>query len=154
LRFVQGTAAGAGQQVAAAQLTDEELARVKITSAVGVHAVPLAEWVLTALLWFTKDVPHLLEAQAEKRWEHYANRELRGQTVVVLGVGAIGLEIARLASAFGMRVIGVKRHVEDLPHVDAVHAPDELDDLVAEADAVVVTLPLTDETRGMVSRRT
>jgi phosphoglycerate dehydrogenase-like enzyme len=154
LRFVQGTAAGAGQQVAAAGLTDEELARVQITSAVGVHAVPLAEWTMTALLWFTKNVAYLVEAQAERRWEHYANHELRGQTVVVVGVGAIGLEIARLADAFGMRVIGVKRHVEPLPHVESVHLPEELDELVGEADAVVVTLPLTEETRGLVSRRT
>src|SRR5262249_5929478 len=95
-----------------------------------------------------------LEAQAGRRWEHYANQELRGQTVVVVGVGAIGLEIARLASAFGMRVVGVKRHVEDLPHVDSVHPPEELDDLVGDADAIVVTLPLTDETRGLISRRT
>jgi phosphoglycerate dehydrogenase-like enzyme len=154
LRFVQGTAAGAGQQVAASGLTDEELARVRVTSAVGVHAVPLAEWTMTALLWFAKDLPHLIEAQAKRRWEHHANHELRGQTVVVVGVGAIGLEIARLADAFGMRVIGVKRHVEDLPHVASVHPPDALDDLVAEADAVVVTLPLTEETRGLISRRT
>lgn len=154
LRFVQGTAAGAGQQVAAAGLTDEELGRVKITSAVGVHAVPLAEWTMLALLAFTKDLARLQAAQAERRWEHYANHELRGQTVVVVGVGAIGLEVARLASAFGMRVIGVKRHIEALPHVESVHLPVELDDIVAAADAVVVTLPLTDETRGLVSRRT
>jgi phosphoglycerate dehydrogenase-like enzyme len=151
---VQGTAAGAGQQVAAAGLTDEELARVRITSAVGVHAVPLAEWTMLALLTFTKDLPRLLEAQAERRWEHYANHELRGRTVVVVGVGAIGLEVARLADAFGMRVLGVKRHVEDLPHVESVHPPEKLDDLVGEADAIVVTLPLTEETRGLVSRRT
>jgi phosphoglycerate dehydrogenase-like enzyme len=154
LRFVQGTAAGAGQQVAAAGLTDEELARVRITSAVGVHAVPLAEWTMTALLWFTKNLPYLVGAQTDRRWEHHANHELRGQTVVVVGVGAIGLEIARLADAFGMRVIGVKRHVEPLPHVDLVHPPEKLDELVGDADAVVVTLPLTDETRGLVSRRT
>jgi phosphoglycerate dehydrogenase-like enzyme len=154
LRFVQGTAAGAGQQVAAAKLTDEELARVRITSAVGVHAVPLAEWAILALLTFTKALPRLMQAQTERRWEHYANAELRGQTVIVVGVGAIGLEIARLADAFGMRVLGVKRQIEDLPHVESVHPPEELDELVGEADAVVVTLPLTEETRGLVGRRT
>jgi phosphoglycerate dehydrogenase-like enzyme len=154
LRFVQGTAAGAGQQVAAAGLTDDELARVQITSAVGVHAVPLAEWTMLALLAFTRDLAHLQKAQTERRWEHYANHELRGQTVVVVGVGAIGLEIARLADAFGMRVLGVKRHIEPLPHLESVHPPEDLDELVGDADAVVVTLPLTDETRGLVSRRT
>jgi glyoxylate/hydroxypyruvate reductase len=154
LRFVQGTAAGAGQQVAAAGLNDEELARVRITSAVGVHSVPLAEWTMTALLWFTKDLPRLIEAQTERQWEHHANAELRGQTVLVVGVGAIGLEIARLADAFGMRVLGVKRNVEALPHVESVHPPDELEHLVGEADAIVVTLPLTEETRGLVSRST
>jgi phosphoglycerate dehydrogenase-like enzyme len=155
LRFVQATAAGAGQQVRRAELTADELKRVAISSASGVHAVPLAEWSIFGLLAFAKGLPRLRRDAIERRWDHYPTTELRGQTLIVVGVGAIGLEVARLASAFGMRVIGVKRRTdEQLPHVDALHPPEQLRELVADAHAIVVTLPLTDETRGLIDRET
>jgi len=155
LRFLQATAAGAGEQVRAAGLSAEELDRVAIASASGVHAVPLAEWSLFGLLAFTKGLPRLRRDGAERHWDHYPVDELRGRTVLVVGVGEIGAEVARLASAFGMRVVGVKRDIaEPVAHVDALHPPTAIDDLVGDVDAVVITLPLTDETRGLVSRRT
>jgi phosphoglycerate dehydrogenase-like enzyme len=155
LRFLQATAAGAGQQVRAAGLSAEELERVAITSASGVHAIPLAEWSMFGVLAFTKDLPRLLRNTAERGWPHYPACELRGKTMLVVGVGEIGRETARLASAFGMRVVGVKRDVlEQVPHVESVHPPEELRELVSDADAIVITLPLTDETRGLVDRET
>jgi phosphoglycerate dehydrogenase-like enzyme len=155
LRFVQATAAGAGQQVRRAELTAEELARVAISSASGVHAVPLAEWSIFGLLAFTKGLPRLRRDAVQRHWGHYPINELRGQTLLVVGVGAIGLEVARLASAFGMRVVGVKRNAgEQLPHVDSLHPPEQLLELVPDAHAIVVTLPLTDETRGLIDRAT
>lgn len=155
LRFVQGTWAGAGQQVRAAGLTSDELERVAISSASGVHAVPLAEWSIFGLLAFAKQLPRVQRDTADRRWSHYPIEELRGKTLLVVGVGAIGLEVARLASAFGMRVIGVKRNVADaVTHVDSVHPAEELGGLVGAADAIVITLPLTDETRGLIDRAT
>jgi phosphoglycerate dehydrogenase-like enzyme len=155
LRFVQATAAGAGQQVRRAQLTADELERVAISSASGVHAVPLAEWSIFGLLAFTKALPRLRRDALTHHWGHYPVDELRGRTVVVVGVGAIGLEVARLASAFGMHVVGVKRHADvELPNVESVHPPERLRELVGDAHAVVVTLPLTDETRGLIDRET
>jgi phosphoglycerate dehydrogenase-like enzyme len=155
LRFVQATSAGAGQQVRRAELTADELERVAISSASGVHAVPLAEWSIFGLLAFTKQLPRLRRDATERRWDHYPLDELRGKTLLVIGVGAIGLEVARLASAFGMRVLGVKRNAdEQLPHVESVHPPEELRELVGDAHAIVVTLPLTDETRGLIDRET
>jgi phosphoglycerate dehydrogenase-like enzyme len=155
LRFVQATAAGAGQQVRRAELTTDELQRVAISSASGVHAVPLAEWSIFGLLAFAKGLPRLRRDALDRRWDHYPATELRGQTLLVVGVGAIGLEVARLASAFGMRVVGIKRDIdEELPHVDSVHPPEHLRELVGDAYAIVVTLPLTDETRGLIDRET
>ncbi len=155
LRFVQATAAGAGEQVRAARLTPAELGRVAIASASGVHAVPLAEWSLLGLLAFTKGLPRLRRDAAERRWDHYPVAELRGRTLLVVGIGEIGAEVARLAGALGMRVLGVKRDTtEPVEHVEAVHPPSAIDDLVAEADAIVITLPLTEETRGLISRST
>ena len=155
LRLVQATAAGAGQQVRRAELTADELERVAICSASGVHAVPLAEWSIFGLLAFTKGLPRLRRDAMQRYWAHYPTTELRGQTLLVVGVGAIGLEVARLASAFGMRVVGVKRNTNvELPNVDSLHPPERLRELVGDAHAIVVTLPLTDETRGLIDRET
>jgi phosphoglycerate dehydrogenase-like enzyme len=154
LRWVQGTAAGTGEQVRAAGLTAEELERVAITSASGVHVGPLAEFCLLGLLAFTKGLPRLRADQQAHHWDHYPVPELRGGTLLILGLGAIGTEVARLAKAFGMRTLGINRRgASDSPHVDETHAPDRLHDLLARADAVVVTLPLTTETLGMLDEQ-
>jgi phosphoglycerate dehydrogenase-like enzyme len=151
LRWVQATAGGAGEQVAAAGLTDEELARVLVTSASGVHAGPLAEFALFGLLAFTKDLPRLLADAKERHWEHRSVGELAGRTLLVVGLGAIGREVARLAKAFGMHVVAVNRTGKaGVADVDEVRPPRFLGDLLPIAHAVVVTLPLTAETRGMI----
>jgi phosphoglycerate dehydrogenase-like enzyme len=151
LRWVQGTAAGTGEQIKAAGLSKEELERVVITSASGVHVGPLAEFCLMGLLHFTKDVPRLAADQRAHRWDHYPVSEMRGSTLLVLGLGAIGTEVARLAKAFGMHTIGVNRRgVSDSPHVDEVYTADSLHEVLGRAGALVVTLPLTDETQGML----
>ena len=90
LRFVQATYAGAGQQLAAAELTREELDRVAFASSSGVHATPLAEWALFGILAFTKGLPRLLADKRARRWDHYPVDELPGATLLVVGQGAIG----------------------------------------------------------------
>lgn len=151
LRWVQGTAAGTGEQVKAAGLSVGELERVVFTSASGVHVGPLAEFCMLGLLTFTKGLARLQADQRAHRWDHYPVGELRGRTLLILGLGAIGTEVARLAKAFGMRTLAVNRHgCSDSPHVDETHATQMLHELLGSADAVVVTLPLTEETRGML----
>jgi phosphoglycerate dehydrogenase-like enzyme len=151
LRWVQATSAGAGEQVSAAELTREELERVTVTSAAGVHAGPLAEFALLGLLAFTKDLPRLRADQQAHRWGHYPVGELSGRTVLIVGLGQIGEEVARLAAAFGMRVIGVNRSGRaDSPHVHEVRTTSQLQDCMPEADAIVVSAPLTRETAGLI----
>jgi phosphoglycerate dehydrogenase-like enzyme len=151
LRWVQGTAAGMGQQVRAAGLSPDELDRVTFTSSVGVHATQLAEWAMLGLLAFTKDLPRLQRDQRARRWDHYALRELAGQRLLVIGLGHIGREVARSARALGMRVTGVRRKPrdEDLDWVDRTASTAELADLVPEADAVVLALTATVEPEGL-----
>lgn len=151
LRFVQGTAAGAGEQVAAAGLSTAELDRVAVTSASGVHAGPLAEFALLGLLAFARGLPRLQREQAAHRWEHYPTPELAGRTIVVLGVGAIGARIAVLAKAVGMYVIGVNAsgRAPEAP-VDEHVSAEQLPQVARRADALVVTLPATAQTVGMV----
>ena len=151
LRWVQATAGGAGEQVQAAGLTAEELDRVTITRAGGVHVGPLAEFAVFGVLAFTKGLPRLLADQAARRWEHYPVNELAGATLLVVGLGAIGTEVARLAKAFGMRVLGVNRTGRtDCPDVDEVRPARFLGDLLPVSHAVVLTLPLTEQTRGLI----
>jgi glyoxylate/hydroxypyruvate reductase A len=109
LRFVQATFAGAGQQLAAAQLPREDLERISWTSSAGVHATPLAEWSLFGILALTKGLPRLQADKAARHWDHYPVDEARGTTVLVAGLGEIGREVARLAEALGMRVLSLTR---------------------------------------------
>ena len=147
----EATAAGAGEQVRSAELSREELERVAVTSAAGVHAGPLAEFALFGLLAFAKDLPRLLTDQRDRRWGHYTVGELSGQTLLIVGLGQIGDEVARLATGFGMRVIGINRSgTADAPHIDEVHRTSELREYLGEADAIVISVPLTEETRGLI----
>lgn len=140
LRWVQATFAGAGQQLAAAGLAREDVDRIIWTSSVGIHATPLGEWALFGILALTKGQPRLDADKHERRWSHYPVDEVRGTTVLIAGLGEIGREVARLAEAFGMHVLSVRRNEGDL------------DELLPRADSVVITLPLTAETRGMFRR--
>lgn len=153
LRWIQATSAGAGEQVKAAGLSEADLERVAVTTASGVHATPLAEFCLLGLMAFTKDLPKLLDDKSERRWDHYPVQELKGQTVLVVGLGKIGLEVARLARCFGMHTLGLKRQPEgDLPEVDELYPSQRLKEIIPRADAVVVTLPLTEETSNLIDR--
>ena len=147
----QATAGGAGEQVRAADLSAAELDRVMITRAGGVHAGPLAEFAILGVLAFTKDLPRLLADKQARRWGHYPVAELAGTTMLVLGLGSVGAEVARMAKALGMRVIAVNRTGRsDSPYVDEVRPSRFLADLLPIAHSVVLTLPLTEQTRGMI----
>ena len=157
LRWVHATSAGAGEQVRRAGLPAEALERVAITTSSGVHAVPLAEFAIFGLLAMAKDVPRLIEDQRARAWPEVRQpfRELSGQTLFLVGVGEIGREVARLGKALGMRTVGFRRSEGPPPEwVDEVHGPQRLAELAGRADAMVVSLPLTDQTAGLIDRAT
>jgi phosphoglycerate dehydrogenase-like enzyme len=157
LRWVHATSAGAGEVVRAAKLPPEALKRITITTSSGVHAIPLAEFAILGLLAIAKDLPRFAEDQRARAWPELRRpmRELDGQTLILVGLGEIGRETARLAKAFGMRTVGIRRSRKPPPtHVDEVHGPDRLSELARRADAMVVSLPLTEETAGLIDRAT
>jgi phosphoglycerate dehydrogenase-like enzyme len=157
LRWVHATSAGAGELVRGAGLDPDALDRVVVTTSSGVHAVPLAEFAIGGLLAVAKDLPGLAAAQRDRSWPEVRQplRELRGQTLVLVGLGEIGREVARLGKALGMRTVGVRRGKGDpLPFTDEVHGADRLPELAGRADAMVVSLPLTGETAGLLDRAT
>jgi glyoxylate/hydroxypyruvate reductase len=157
LRWVHATSAGAGEQVREAGLSPEALKRVVITTSSGVHAVPLAEFAILGLLAMAKELPRLIEDQRARVWPEVRRpvRELSGQTLFLLGLGEIGREVARLGKALGMRTAGFRRTEGPPPEwVDEVHGPQRLAELAGQADAMVVSLPMTEQTAGLVDRAT
>lgn len=156
LRWVQTMAAGGGASVKDAHLTDRELKRVTFTTSAGVHARPLAEFALFGLLAGAKNLPRLERDQRDHAWPHrWAMNQLSEQTIFILGLGSIGAHTASLLSSIGTTVIGTSRHAVSLPAVSEVVDPRDhgaMMQAMARADGVVVTLPGTDETRGMLSR--
>ena len=157
LRWVHATSAGAGEQVRKAGLPAEALERVTITTSSGVHAVPLAEFAILGLLAIARELPRFVEEQRARAWPEVRRplRELDGQTLFLVGLGDIGRETARLGKAFGMRTVGFRRTEGPPPeHVDEVHGPQRLPELAGRADAMVVSLPLTDQTAGLIDRAT
>lgn len=153
LRWIQFTSSGVGPFVLAHGLDRPDLL---LTNAAGIHAVPLAEHVLLSLLYFWKDVPARRRDQRDHVWERYAGRELRGATVLVVGMGAVGQEVARTCRAIGLRVIGMRRSPVADPasvHADAVVPPQRLLETLPEADAVVLIAPHTPETERMIDAR-
>jgi phosphoglycerate dehydrogenase-like enzyme len=127
-----------------------EAAGVAVTNASGVHAEPIAEQVLGYLLTFERRLHRAARQRHRGVWEGYSAGELRGKTVCVAGLGAIGSRVAELCAALGCRVVGTKRDPETGPDAaDEVHPPDALHGLLAEADHVVAACPLTDETADL-----
>lgn len=152
LRWVQVMAAGGGSQVKAAQLTAEELERVVFTTGAGVHGGPLAEFALFGLLAGAKRLPRLAAQQRRHEWSgRFEMGQLSEQTILVLGLGGIGVQVARLLKAFGARVIGVSRHGTPVDGVDEFVLPDRIAEIAPDVDAVVAALPGTAATERILS---
>jgi phosphoglycerate dehydrogenase-like enzyme len=153
LSWVQATSAGIGQLVAKHRYA-ERMPETVFTTASGVHAIPLAEYTLMSILMFRRKVPQMLTDQRELRWRRFASTDLTGRSLVVVGVGSIGREVARLASSFGMRTIGVKRTVAGVDpaslHVEALYPFNELHAALGGAEHVVLSAPHTPETERMI----
>ncbi|MET0302827.1 MAG: D-2-hydroxyacid dehydrogenase [Microbacteriaceae bacterium] len=153
LRWLQATSSGVAQVLVRLGIT--ETPDYTITTAAGVHAVPLAEFALTGILHVVKGVPMLRRRQAARHWERYTTRQVQGLHAVVVGLGTVGRETVRLLSAAGLVVTAVGRDGRhyDVPGAARVVGFSELDDLLPTADALVLSCPLTDETRGLMDGR-
>lgn len=123
---------------------------IVLTNASGVHSVPITEQIFSMLLAYTRNLHHAVRYQTENRWDKSGTfRELHGKTAVIVGVGQIGSNTAKVAKAFGMRTVGVRRSGKADPNVDVMYKVDELDQALAEGDFIINILPLTDETKGL-----
>ncbi|MBG0739542.1 D-2-hydroxyacid dehydrogenase [Paeniglutamicibacter antarcticus] len=150
LRWVQATVSGPGGLVQAAGLTAQELDRLQITGVDGIQAGPRAEFAIFALLAFAQGLAPLRSASLGHS-EQSAMAELAGQTLLVLGLGPAGAEVARLGKAFGMHVLAVTRTGNGrAPNVDQLRPARFLGDMLPVSPAVVLALPLTEKTTGLI----
>jgi phosphoglycerate dehydrogenase-like enzyme len=147
LRWAQSLTAGMEQWLAAPDLPEA----LVLTCARGTHRVQMPENILAALFVATKQLAGIAVDQRERRWRRRVNDTLAGKTLGILGLGAIGREVARKASALEMRVIGTVREPRPLPHVRQVHGPEGTDAVLAESDFVLLLLPSTQHTRNLVN---
>lgn len=151
LRWVQARSAGVDRYMGISALVERD--EVLLTNFRGVHGPTIADHTMAMLLALTRDLPGSLAAQREARWDRASTLErtaLDGRTMLVVGLGGIGTEIARRAHGFGMRVIATRRGDEGAPaFVDRVGKPSELHAMLAEADVVAIAVPLTAETEGL-----
>jgi phosphoglycerate dehydrogenase-like enzyme len=121
-----------------------------LTSANGVHAYPISETIFGLMLALTRKIHTYVKNQQKKTWHHaHMGLEIHEKTIGIIGVGTIGKETAKIAKAFGMRVLGVRHSGQPVDYVDEIYTPDQLDKLLPNCDYVVVTLPLTKETNRL-----
>ncbi len=124
---------------------------VPMTNGRGLYGRSLAEWTIGAMAYFAFDFRRLLRNQAAGKWESFDHPTLFGRTLGIVGYGAIGRAIAERARPFGIRILAMRRTPGDPdPLVDRTFAPAQLNEMLAECDYVVVTAPLTAETRGLI----
>jgi len=154
LRWVMTTAAGGGGQVKAAALDRTALDRIVFTTSAGVHGGPLAEFAVFGVLAGAKGLSRLRADQDARVWpDRWEMRQLDEMTVLVVGLGGIGAECARRFHALGATVWGTTRSGDSVPGVDRLVPLDELAQAVTEVDAIVVTLPGTDQTHHLIGER-
>ncbi len=153
LEWIQLASAGANQ-ILSRPIGDD----VVITKMPGLAARVIGEWVLAFMLMDAKRMVAHLDAQRRGRWGRSDPDTLEGKTIGIVGYGAIGAEIARLADGFGMRVVGIRRRAsgDGAPPADAppcvalIWPPGRLQDVLSESDYVVLAVPLTAETRHLI----
>ncbi len=137
------------------RILSPELSRSKVvvTNMSGIHEVTIAEFVLMLMLMFVKQVPRSFYQQIEGRWKWFPVDVLAGKTVGIVGLGRIGREVARVSRFFDMKVVATRRSatVGDVEeNVDLLLPPARLHELLSLSDFVVLALPLTDDSRGLI----
>ncbi len=153
LKWVHYTSSGIGQQLHVSELNAKG---VITTSSTGSNAEPVAQTGITGLLMLARGFGSHIRGQAKREWKPLRGaalpNDLRGQTVLLIGVGAIGKKVAVYAQAFGLKVLGVRRTPKQADDtVDELHPPSKLPELYPRADWIMLCCPLTKETENLIN---
>ena len=151
LRWLQQWGAGADWLIDHPEMALQDYI---LTNTSGLHAIPISEHILMLMLAIARQLPGSVRAQSRRDWlRHESNGifELVDKTMLLVGVGAIGQRTAIISRAMGMHVLGVRRNpAVQAREVEQMFGPDQLRKVLPQADFVVLTVPLTPETRGMI----
>ncbi|MBI2910265.1 MAG: D-2-hydroxyacid dehydrogenase [Chloroflexi bacterium] len=143
---------GAGVEFVEPEVLDSG---IMVTNSKGALAIPIAEHVMAFIFTLAKDITRLCQARLERCWERFETVELTGRTLGIVGMGAIGSHLARMAKGVGMKVIAARRSANrrerGVGPVDEVYPRGALHDMLAESDFVTLALPLTGETQNLIS---
>ncbi len=154
LRWFQQWGAGANWLMDHPEAIEKDFV---LTNASGVHSIPISEHIMAFLLAFARDLPNSFATQKAHDWKRGKKSEvfeLAGKTLLLIGVGAIGQRTAQIASALGMKVWGIRRNpAEKAEGIEKMVGPEELDQLLPEADFIVLTVPETPETLHMIDAK-
>jgi phosphoglycerate dehydrogenase-like enzyme len=153
LRWVQASSAGIDSFVRSNGLDRSPIA---FTTAAGIHGQPLAEFVMWAMLSAAKNYPIAREQQRANLWRRFHSNEVQGSSMLLVGVGGVGRNVAKLARAMGVRVVGIKRQLAGVSasdlNLDALVPLSEIDAVLPDANHVVLACPLTPATEGLLNR--
>jgi glyoxylate/hydroxypyruvate reductase A len=150
LRWISSTGAGVDNVMAAREWLPKG---VPVTRMVHVFDTAMAEYVLGFLLAVQINFRQIFRQQESKTWKGWHFPPLRGATAVVVGLGSIGSEVARTLKGHGLNVIGVSRTGQPVEGLDEVYTVDQIDVVLPRADYLVLVVPLTPETRGLIDGR-
>ena len=146
LRWIQAMTAGVEGWLALADLPAE----VTLTCARGTHRESMPENIIGALLYVAKPYAEAVENQKQRKWIHNVAQPLTGKTLGILGLGAIGADVARVAATLGMQVIGTKRRPQPMAHVAQVFPPERTPEVLGQSNFVLLLLPATSETINFI----
>jgi phosphoglycerate dehydrogenase-like enzyme len=149
MKFLQSGFAGMDAPILQDVLKIEN---VHIANASSVYAIPIAHYVFSQILRWNKRIDHHIEYQQSKNWAPIAgDGELTNKTLVILGYGGIGSQVAKLGKAFGMRVTGIRRNPQDDEYADEVLGLDRFEELLPLTDYLVLSLPDSPQTRDIIN---
>jgi glyoxylate/hydroxypyruvate reductase A len=149
LRWIQSALAGVDHIVRSPFLRDEIL----LTRVGGVFGKFMAEYVLGYMLYRILQINRVIDNQRKACWEPFMPGTLEKKVLGILGLGEIGSEIARKAKTFGMKILGLKRTEGKSPYVDQLFLESQLSEFLPQPDFLVITVPLTPSTRGLIGAR-
>lgn len=149
LKFIQLTSAGL-DRVPIDYIKEK---KIKIFNAKGVYSVPMAEWVVLKILEIYKKSRQFYDNQADRKWNKQRDLlELTDKTAAIIGFGNVGYEVAKRLKAFDVNVIGAGRRKIESDLLDEYYLINDIDEVLNKSDIVILTLPLTEETRHLIDR--
>lgn len=134
-------------------IKDVDLEKIKLLNARGIYSIPIAEWIILKILELYKDTPTFINNQSNKIWEKKRDLlELYSNKACIVGAGSIGTEVAKRLKGFGVEIIGIASSIKSRKYFDRMYTIDKLYEGVKDCDLIILTIPLTDETKGLIDK--